>query len=70
MNIDLAALPSDVDTLHQLVRDLAARVAMTNQNLPKRKPRSRDSSSSFGGSNARSSDAARNGSMATSLLSD
>jgi transposase len=27
MNIDLAALPSDVDTLHQLVRDLAARVA-------------------------------------------
>src|SRR5262249_49762497 len=26
-NIDLAALPSDVDTLHQLVRDLAAQVA-------------------------------------------
>ena len=27
MDIDLAALPSDVDTLHQLVRDLAAQVA-------------------------------------------
>jgi transposase len=36
----------------------------------KRKPRSKDSSSSFGASNARSSDGGRNGSMATSLLSD
>src|SRR5262249_32096279 len=27
VDIDLAALPSDVDTLHQLVRDLAAQVA-------------------------------------------
>jgi transposase len=27
VNIDLAALPSDADTLHQLVRDLAAQVA-------------------------------------------
>jgi transposase len=27
VNIDLAALPSDVDTLHQLVRDLAAQMA-------------------------------------------
>jgi hypothetical protein len=27
VNIDLAAMPSDVDTLHQLVRDLAAQVA-------------------------------------------
>jgi hypothetical protein len=38
--------------------------------LSKRKPRSRGSSSSFDGSNARSLDGARNGSMATSLLSD
>jgi hypothetical protein len=27
VDIDLAALPSDVDTLHQLVRGLAAQVA-------------------------------------------
>jgi hypothetical protein len=27
VDIDLAALPSDVDTLHQLVRELAAQVA-------------------------------------------
>src|SRR6516162_4009015 len=42
----------------------------TDPSLSKRKPRSRDSSSSFDGSNARSSDGARNRSMATSLLSD
>ena len=27
MDIDLAALPSDIDTLHQLVRDLATQIA-------------------------------------------
>jgi transposase len=27
VDIDLAALPSDIDTLHQLVRDLAAQIA-------------------------------------------
>src|SRR5262245_43716277 len=39
-----------------------------NRTVRTRKPRSSDSSSSFGGSNARSSDGARNGSMAISLL--
>jgi transposase-like protein len=40
------------------------------QNSPKRRPRSRDSSSSSGDSNVPSSEGARNASMTTSLLSD
>jgi hypothetical protein len=27
VDIDLAALPSDIDTLHQLLRDLAGQIA-------------------------------------------
>jgi IS66 Orf2 like protein len=45
-------------------------LAMLVQAVLHQDPRSRGSSSSFGGSNGRSSDGARNGSMATSLLSD
>jgi hypothetical protein len=59
-----------IDGLTMLVQAVLRRSQAIDQSLRKRKPRSRDSSSSSGDSNARSSDGGRNGSMATSLLSD
>ena len=66
MDIDLAALPDDVETLQQLVRSLAAERASPHA---RRRPRSNGSSSSSRSCSAASSAGAPSGSMTISCSS-
>jgi len=69
VNLDLTALPVDVDALHRLVRELAAQVADDDTQLAAARAEGNGCGSSSDACNGRSLVGGRNGSMVISLLS-